>query len=343
MPAASAAAAPPLEPPGVRVVSCGLRVAPKSRFSVVGRMPISGVFVLPISTAPARRRRAMQVASVDGHVVGERARPVGRRVRRRVVQILGRERHAVQRPAPDVRQAVALARLGERALAVPGDHGADARVLGLEPLERLAAGLLGRRLGAHAVTPRAAQQLAHALVRQARRAAAVRRRSSPRRRRARSARPPRWPARRPRRTDPCATHGTKRSDAVARPPRRASSPIVSSPWLRRREGEEDVAREVRSRRARAREAERHAPRERLALARQQRRVGGDDRDHGAGAGGRVPRRVGHRIVVGELAADGDAGDHELLRRAEVGLHEDAHANTRRSRARRRARPSPTRP
>ena len=66
MPAASAAAAPPLEPPGVRVVSCGLRVGPKSRFSVVGRKPISGVFVLPISTAPARRRRAMQAASPAG-------------------------------------------------------------------------------------------------------------------------------------------------------------------------------------------------------------------------------------------------------------------------------------
>ena len=66
MPAASAAAAPPLEPPGVRVASCGLRVAPKSSFSVVGRAPISGVLVLPISTAPARRSRAMQAASDDG-------------------------------------------------------------------------------------------------------------------------------------------------------------------------------------------------------------------------------------------------------------------------------------
>ena len=66
MPAASAAAAPPLDPPAVREVSCGLRVTPKSVFSVVARMPISGVFVLPISTAPARRRRAMQAASPAG-------------------------------------------------------------------------------------------------------------------------------------------------------------------------------------------------------------------------------------------------------------------------------------
>ena len=66
MPAASAAAAPPLEPPGVRVSSRGLRVMPKSRFSVVGRAPISGVLVLPIRTAPARRRRATQAASAAG-------------------------------------------------------------------------------------------------------------------------------------------------------------------------------------------------------------------------------------------------------------------------------------
>ena len=68
MPAASAAPAPPLEPPGVRVVSCGLSVAPKSSFSVVGRAPSSGVLLLPISTAPARRRRATQAASEDGRL-----------------------------------------------------------------------------------------------------------------------------------------------------------------------------------------------------------------------------------------------------------------------------------
>ena len=66
MPAASAAPAPPLDPPGVRVVSWGLRVMPNSGFSVVGRVPSSGVLVLPISTAPARRRRAMQAASAEG-------------------------------------------------------------------------------------------------------------------------------------------------------------------------------------------------------------------------------------------------------------------------------------
>ena len=75
MPAASAAAAPPLDPPGVRVSSYGLRVAPNRRFSVVGRAPISGVFVLPISTAPARRRRATQAASEPGMLPANASEP----------------------------------------------------------------------------------------------------------------------------------------------------------------------------------------------------------------------------------------------------------------------------
>ena len=145
----SAAPAPPLEPPGVRVMSCGLRVGPKSAFSVVGRAPISGVLVLPISTAPARRRRAMQAASDDGRLSANATGAVGGRIRRRVVEILGGERDAVQRPAPDVRQAVALARLCQGALAVPGDDRVDARILRLELLERRPAGLLGGDLATH--------------------------------------------------------------------------------------------------------------------------------------------------------------------------------------------------
>ena len=55
MPAATAAALPPLEPPEERVVSHGLRVGPWARGSVVGRRPSSGVFVRPTNTKPARR------------------------------------------------------------------------------------------------------------------------------------------------------------------------------------------------------------------------------------------------------------------------------------------------
>ena len=53
IPLATAAAAPPEEPPGVRSVSHGLRVGPAWRGSVVGRIPNSGMFVMPTITKPA--------------------------------------------------------------------------------------------------------------------------------------------------------------------------------------------------------------------------------------------------------------------------------------------------
>src|SRR5918998_6068190 len=56
-PAATAAAAPPLEPPGVFWRFHGLRVAPKTRLSVSGLQPNSGVLVLPSRIAPAARMR----------------------------------------------------------------------------------------------------------------------------------------------------------------------------------------------------------------------------------------------------------------------------------------------
>ena len=52
-PAATAAAEPPLEPPGVRSVSHGLRVTPQVIDSVNGHSPSSGIVVLPITIAPA--------------------------------------------------------------------------------------------------------------------------------------------------------------------------------------------------------------------------------------------------------------------------------------------------
>src|SRR5262245_30536091 len=62
-PAASAAAEPPLEPPGERSRFHGLRLAPKSLLSVNAFQPNEGVFVLPTTIAPAARRRPMNVAS----------------------------------------------------------------------------------------------------------------------------------------------------------------------------------------------------------------------------------------------------------------------------------------
>ncbi len=57
IPAATAAAEPPDDPPGVRVRSHGLRVAPNRRVSVDGRIPNSGSVVDPTTIAPAARSR----------------------------------------------------------------------------------------------------------------------------------------------------------------------------------------------------------------------------------------------------------------------------------------------
>ena len=64
MPEATAAAAPPLEPPGEWSVSHGLRVGPHAVGSVHGRLPNSGLFVRPAITNPAARKRLTRVVSV---------------------------------------------------------------------------------------------------------------------------------------------------------------------------------------------------------------------------------------------------------------------------------------
>lgn len=58
--AATAAAEPEEEPPGVRVASCGLRVGPG------WILANSVVTVLPSTTAPALRISATQAASAEG-------------------------------------------------------------------------------------------------------------------------------------------------------------------------------------------------------------------------------------------------------------------------------------
>ena len=61
--AATAAAEPPLEPPGTRAGSHGLRVTPLLEFSVELPIANSSMFSRPKGMAPAARRRAMHVAS----------------------------------------------------------------------------------------------------------------------------------------------------------------------------------------------------------------------------------------------------------------------------------------
>ena len=63
MPAATAAALPPEEPPAASSRFQGLRVTPKRADSVTGRNPSSGVFVLPTTIAPASRSRRTRALS----------------------------------------------------------------------------------------------------------------------------------------------------------------------------------------------------------------------------------------------------------------------------------------
>ena len=53
MPAATADAAPPEDPPGVRFALCGFRVWPCARLLVNQRIEKAGVLVVPIIIAPA--------------------------------------------------------------------------------------------------------------------------------------------------------------------------------------------------------------------------------------------------------------------------------------------------
>ena len=64
--AATAAADPPLEPPGVRSSAHGLRVGPNAEFSVDDPIANSSQFVLPTMTAPAATSRSTAVAVYGG-------------------------------------------------------------------------------------------------------------------------------------------------------------------------------------------------------------------------------------------------------------------------------------
>src|SRR3712207_9466246 len=75
--AASAAADPPPEPPGMRSRSHGLRVGPKAEFSVEEPMANSSMFVLPRMTMPASRSLRVTVASYGGRPFSRIFEPQG--------------------------------------------------------------------------------------------------------------------------------------------------------------------------------------------------------------------------------------------------------------------------
>ena len=104
MPAATAAAAPPEEPPGVRPRSQGLRAGPKRSGSVTPLAPNSGVLVLPKITRPASSQRCTTVACAGVGVLRQGAAAGGRRQAGVVLaEVLDQERDAGERSARAVR------------------------------------------------------------------------------------------------------------------------------------------------------------------------------------------------------------------------------------------------
>ena len=75
--AATAAALPPDDPPGVRVRSQGFRHGPKALFSLDEPMANSSMLSLPTRTAPAPRSRSTTVASKGGMKPARMREPAG--------------------------------------------------------------------------------------------------------------------------------------------------------------------------------------------------------------------------------------------------------------------------
>ena len=103
-PAATAAADPPLEPPGMRSSAHGLRIGPNAEFSVDEPIANSSQLVLPTMTAPARFEPRDDRRVVRRHVVLEHARRGGGPDAARAQVVLERDRHAGERRiAPAIR------------------------------------------------------------------------------------------------------------------------------------------------------------------------------------------------------------------------------------------------
>ena len=137
-PAATAALAPPLEPPGVRSRFHGLRVTPKRRLCVAPIQPIVGVFVLPSWIAPAASHPLHHRRGLGRDVVGVEARAEGRPDALGEDEVLGGERDTVQRPEPGAalrQRALGRARVAHRLLGRQRHEGVERRVQALDAPE----------------------------------------------------------------------------------------------------------------------------------------------------------------------------------------------------------------
>ena len=140
-PAATAAAEPPLEPPGPRVGSHGLRVAPYACGSVVGLQPELGRVGLADDHEAGAFELVEEVGAVGRGVADlleQLVAEVERRAGELAVEVLHDHRHAGERP----RRTGAAARVRARSNSgwitalISGFDGLDARDRGVDELGR---------------------------------------------------------------------------------------------------------------------------------------------------------------------------------------------------------------
>ena len=103
MPAATATAEPPLDPPGIRSVAQGLRAGPNAEFSFDEPIANSSQFVLPTMTAPAASSLRDGGGVVRRNEVLEDLRRCGRADAASAEVVLQRDRHAGQRQGRAIR------------------------------------------------------------------------------------------------------------------------------------------------------------------------------------------------------------------------------------------------
>ena len=145
MPAATATADPPLDPPGDPRSSHGLRVGPKAECSVDEPIANSSQFVLPTITAPAALESLDDGGGVGRDVMFEHPRSGGGLHAGGADVVLQRDGDAEQ---GRVGRALTVEALGgrQRSLVVNVQEGVEARVQSRDPIEGRAADLDRRRL-----------------------------------------------------------------------------------------------------------------------------------------------------------------------------------------------------
>ena len=141
MPAATAAAEPPLDPDGVRSRFHGLRVVPNASVCVTPSMPNSADATMPTGTAPAARSLATCTLSrADGGASRKKSEPRGGgHALAAIAQVLDAEWDARERAgvAAVLERAIDCRRALERERFVDEHEGVDALVLGRDLGEAL--------------------------------------------------------------------------------------------------------------------------------------------------------------------------------------------------------------